>query len=146
MTLYILHMLTDQYGADAQITDLVNTRETYIIFTVNPDGSEYDIATGTYQILAQEPPAHLGLLRHRFEPQLRLQLGLLRRIERLLPSATPTGARTLFQHPKPNEFVISSSPAWSVVCSRSKHPLHSTRTVSWSYGRMGIPIPTCPVT
>jgi carboxypeptidase T len=49
MTLYILHMLTDQYGADPQITDLVNTRETYIIFTVNPDGSEYDIATGTYR-------------------------------------------------------------------------------------------------
>ena len=49
MTLYILHLLADQYGPDAQITDLVNTREIYIIFTSNPDGSEYDIATGTYR-------------------------------------------------------------------------------------------------
>jgi carboxypeptidase T len=49
MTLYILHMLADQYGTDPQITDLVNTREVYIIFTSNPDGSEYDIATGSYR-------------------------------------------------------------------------------------------------
>jgi carboxypeptidase T len=49
MTLYILHLLADYYGADNQITNLVNSREVYIIFTTNPDGSEYDIATGTYQ-------------------------------------------------------------------------------------------------
>ena len=49
MTLYILHMLADQYGTDEQITDLVNTREVYIIFSANPDGSEYDIATGSYR-------------------------------------------------------------------------------------------------
>ena len=49
MTLYILHLLADKYGTDQQITDLVNTREIYIIFTINPDGSEYDIATGTYR-------------------------------------------------------------------------------------------------
>lgn len=49
MTLYILHMLADQYGSDPQITELVNTREVYIIFTSNPDGSEYDIASGSYR-------------------------------------------------------------------------------------------------
>jgi carboxypeptidase T len=49
MTLYILHLLADNYGADQQITDLVNSREVYIIFTTNPDGSEYDIATGAYR-------------------------------------------------------------------------------------------------
>ncbi len=49
MTLYILHLLVDHYGADQQITDLVNSREIYIIFTTNPDGSEYDIATGSYR-------------------------------------------------------------------------------------------------
>jgi carboxypeptidase T len=49
MTLYILHLLADNYGADPQITDLVNSREIYIIFTTNPDGSEYDIATGSYR-------------------------------------------------------------------------------------------------
>ena len=49
MTLYILHMLADPYGTDPQITDMVNSREVYIIFTTNPDGSEYDIATGSYR-------------------------------------------------------------------------------------------------
>lgn len=47
--LYTLKMLTDEYGTDAQITDLVNNREVWLIFDVNPDGGEYDIATGTYQ-------------------------------------------------------------------------------------------------
>jgi hypothetical protein len=49
MTLYILHLLADAYGTDPQITDLVDTREIYIIFSTNPDGSEYDVATGSYR-------------------------------------------------------------------------------------------------
>ncbi len=49
MTLYILHLLVDRYGTDQQITDLVNSREIYIVFNVNPDGGEYDIATGSYR-------------------------------------------------------------------------------------------------
>jgi carboxypeptidase T len=49
MALYTLHMLTDEYGVDQQITDLVNSREIWIVFDMNPDGGEYDIATGTYR-------------------------------------------------------------------------------------------------
>jgi carboxypeptidase T len=49
MTLYVLNLLAGQYGPDQQITDLVNTREIYIIFNSNPDGGEYDIATGSYR-------------------------------------------------------------------------------------------------
>jgi hypothetical protein len=49
MALYTMHMLTDEYGVDQQITDLVNSREIWIVFDMNPDGGEYDIATGTYQ-------------------------------------------------------------------------------------------------
>ena len=32
----------------ARITDIVNTREAWIIFAVNPDGAEYDIGAGTF--------------------------------------------------------------------------------------------------
>ena len=60
MTLYILHLLTDNYGTDQQITDLVNTREIYIIFTTNPDGSEYDIATGTYRSWRKNRQPNVG--------------------------------------------------------------------------------------
>lgn len=49
MTLYILHLLADNYGVDSTLTNLVNTREIYIIFNVNPDGGEYDIASGSYR-------------------------------------------------------------------------------------------------
>jgi murein tripeptide amidase MpaA len=49
MALYILHLLADNYGTDPQITSLVDAREITIIFTANPDGSEYDIATGSYR-------------------------------------------------------------------------------------------------
>jgi carboxypeptidase T len=41
--LYLLHLLADNYGTDTQITDLVNTREIWIIFAVNPDGFVYDL-------------------------------------------------------------------------------------------------------
>ncbi|HSF40754.1 MAG TPA: M14 family zinc carboxypeptidase, partial [Thermoanaerobaculia bacterium] len=48
MALYTLGMLTDEYGTDPQITSLVDGREIWLVFDVNPDGGEYDIATGTY--------------------------------------------------------------------------------------------------
>lgn len=51
MTLAILHWLTDGYVADApRIRALVDGREIYIVFAVNPDGATYDIAgSGTYR-------------------------------------------------------------------------------------------------
>ena len=41
--LYLFHLLADGYGHDTQITNLVDTREIWIIFAVNPDGFEYDL-------------------------------------------------------------------------------------------------------
>ncbi|MGK2850742.1 MAG: M14 family zinc carboxypeptidase [Candidatus Limnocylindrales bacterium] len=51
MTLAILRWLTDGYDAgDATIRELVDTREIWIVFAVNPDGATYDIAgSGTYR-------------------------------------------------------------------------------------------------
>jgi len=48
MALYTLKMLTDEYGVDPQITSLVDSREIWILFDLNPDGGEFDIATGSY--------------------------------------------------------------------------------------------------
>lgn len=47
--LYTLKILTDEYGVDSQITNLVNNREIWMVFDMNPDGGEYDIATGSYR-------------------------------------------------------------------------------------------------
>jgi carboxypeptidase T len=41
--LYLLHLLADDYGTDTQLTNLVNGREVWIIFALNPDGFEYDL-------------------------------------------------------------------------------------------------------
>jgi carboxypeptidase T len=49
MALYIMHLLVDNYGTDTRITDLVNSREFWIVPDMNPDGGEYDIATGSYR-------------------------------------------------------------------------------------------------
>ncbi|MGV9309242.1 M14 family metallopeptidase [Nonomuraea sp. NPDC004354] len=49
MALYIMHLLAEGYGTDSRITDLVNTREIWIMPDLNPDGGEYDIATGSYR-------------------------------------------------------------------------------------------------
>ena len=41
--LYTLHLLADHYGSDATVTNLVNSREVFIIFALNPDGGEFDL-------------------------------------------------------------------------------------------------------
>jgi len=49
MALYTLRELTSKYATDARIKNVVDSRETWIVFMVNPDGVEYDIATGAYR-------------------------------------------------------------------------------------------------
>ncbi|MFI6939596.1 M14 family metallopeptidase [Streptomyces sp. NPDC050418] len=49
MALYLVRELGAGYGSDARITNMVNGREIWIIPDVNPDGGEYDIATGNYR-------------------------------------------------------------------------------------------------
>jgi hypothetical protein len=44
----LLNELTSKYDRDARIKNVVDTREIWIIPTVNPDGAEYDVATGSY--------------------------------------------------------------------------------------------------
>ncbi|MFL5779505.1 MAG: M14 family zinc carboxypeptidase [Chloroflexota bacterium] len=41
--LYLFHALANGYGTDTQITNLVNGREIWIIFAMNPDGFVYDL-------------------------------------------------------------------------------------------------------
>jgi len=51
MALYTLKMLTDEYDPLQplrQVTQLVNSREIWMVFDMNPDGGEYDISTGSY--------------------------------------------------------------------------------------------------
>jgi hypothetical protein len=49
MAIYLLHLFADNYASDSRIKNIVNSREIWIVPSVNPDGSEYDIATGSYR-------------------------------------------------------------------------------------------------
>ncbi|GAA3928119.1 M14 family metallopeptidase [Streptomyces gulbargensis] len=49
MALYLLRELGAGYGTDSRITNAVNGREIWIIPDLNPDGGEYDIASGSYR-------------------------------------------------------------------------------------------------
>jgi carboxypeptidase T len=47
--LALLRWLTDGYGTDSRITNIVNTREIWIVFMVNPDGAEYDLTGSPFR-------------------------------------------------------------------------------------------------
>lgn len=49
MALYLLRELGTGYGSDQRITNMVNNREIWMLPDLNPDGGEYDIATGQYR-------------------------------------------------------------------------------------------------
>ncbi|MEU9040745.1 MULTISPECIES: M14 family metallopeptidase [unclassified Kitasatospora] len=49
MALYLLHEFGDKYATDSRIANAVNSREIWVIPDLNPDGGEYDIATGRYR-------------------------------------------------------------------------------------------------
>lgn len=42
--LYLLRVLTEDYATDEAVRGIVDSRETWIIFSVNPDGHVYDVA------------------------------------------------------------------------------------------------------
>ena len=48
MTLSILRWLTEGYGSSTRITNIVDSREIWIVFAMNPDGATYDIKDGSY--------------------------------------------------------------------------------------------------
>jgi hypothetical protein len=50
MTLAILRWLTDGYGSDDRITRIVDTREVWLVFAVNPDGAAHDIRNGRFHL------------------------------------------------------------------------------------------------
>jgi carboxypeptidase T len=49
MALYLVSLFTDSYATDSRVQSLVNSREIWIVPDLNPDGGEYDIATGSYR-------------------------------------------------------------------------------------------------
>ncbi|MCX4636513.1 M14 family metallopeptidase [Streptomyces sp. P9-2B-2] len=49
MSLYLLNEFTSKYGSDSRVTKMLDSREIWIIPDLNPDGGEYDIASGDFR-------------------------------------------------------------------------------------------------
>ena len=49
MALYLVKLFTDEYATDTRVRNLVDSREIWIVPDMNPDGGEYDIASGSYR-------------------------------------------------------------------------------------------------
>jgi hypothetical protein len=49
MGIYLLKEFTSKYASETRIKNIVDTRELWVIPQVNPDGSEWDIASGSYR-------------------------------------------------------------------------------------------------
>lgn len=49
MALALANLLTTQYGIDPKITEMVNTREIWIVPMVNPDGVQHDLSGTSYK-------------------------------------------------------------------------------------------------
>jgi len=60
MTLKILHWLADGYGTDTRITHIVDTREVWIVFAVNPDGAQFDIRKGRFHFWRKNRQPNAG--------------------------------------------------------------------------------------
>ena len=60
MAMYLLNELTSKYATDARIRDVVDGREIWIVPTVNPDGAEFDVATGSYAMWRKNRQPNAG--------------------------------------------------------------------------------------
>ncbi|MFJ1706385.1 M14 family metallopeptidase [Kitasatospora sp. NPDC088346] len=60
MALYLLHEFGDKYATDSRIAAAVNSREIWVVPDLNPDGGEYDIATGRYRSWRKDRQPNAG--------------------------------------------------------------------------------------
>jgi carboxypeptidase T len=49
MMIYLIRILTENYGTNSRITNIVDSTEIFIIPMLNPDGGEWDIASGKFR-------------------------------------------------------------------------------------------------
>jgi hypothetical protein len=61
--LAVLSWLTDGYGSDDRITDIVNGREIWIIPMVNPDGEQFDLTGDPYRKWRKNRQPNAGTIR-----------------------------------------------------------------------------------
>ena len=145
-TLAILHWLTDGYGVDQRITDIVDTTEDPDRLRGQPRRRGIRPDRLAVPCVAQESSAEsrVDLHRDRHEPQLRLPLGLLRRvIEHEIIRDVPRDERVLdaggARHAR-----LHGQSSGSMGASRSKTAItfHTAgQQILWPYGYTKTDVP-----
>ena len=128
MTLHILHWLADDYGKDARVTNIVNTREVWIIFEMNPDGATFDIKNGHFHFWRKnrQPTPGSSSIGTDLNRNYGYHWGLGGRTSRI-PRRSRTTARRRSPRPRHARIATSSPLAWSAGGSRSGPRSPSTR-------------------
>ena len=148
MTLHILHWLVDGYGHDPRITSIVDTREIWIVFVVNPDGAEYDISGGKFHHWRKnrQPTPGTTLDRDGPQPELRLPLGRRRPDQREPGGDHLPRDEGLLDARGPRDARLPGQPRGQRPPADPGGDHASTRTAGWSCGRTATRSPTCPPT
>ncbi|MEV0370463.1 M14 family metallopeptidase [Streptomyces sp. NPDC050636] len=60
MALYLLNEFTSKYGSDDRVTKMLDSREIWILPDLNPDGGEYDIASGDFAMWRKNRQPNAG--------------------------------------------------------------------------------------
>ena len=116
---------------------LVNTREIWIVPNLNPDGSEYDIATGSYRSWRKnrQPNAGSTAVGTDLNRNWGFNWGCCGGSSGTFSSETYRGAVGVLGARDPASCATSSTAAWSAACSRSRPTSTSTPTPSSCCGR-----------
>ena len=141
-----LRWLSDGYPSNSTVKRLVDTREIFIVFMVNPDGGEYDLTGSPYRAWRKnrQPNAGHHERRHRPQSQLRLPLGLLRRVVRARRRRARTAARGPSPRPRARAMrdFINSRVVGGRQQIRAAITLHTAgEQVLWPYGYTRADVP-----
>ena len=137
--LALLRWLTDDYGTDDTITRLVDSRETFIVFALNPDGLRYDLTGDPFRAwrknrqrdAAGDPHVHGP------QPQLRVPLGVLRRLlgQAELDRLPRSLRRSRHPRRRPLRDFVESRVIDGVQQIRTHVTLHTNgELILWPYG------------
>ena len=142
--LALLRWLTRDYGTDETVTRLVDTREVFIIFALNPDGMRYDLTGTPYRAWRKnlQRDAAGNAMYTDLNRNYGYRWGCCRGSSGKPELGHLSAARRRSPRPRRGPCATSSTAAWWTASSRSGPTSRSTPTGSSSCGRTATRRPT----
>jgi carboxypeptidase T len=146
MTLAILRTLTEGYGVDERITKIVDSREIWIVFAVNPDGATYDITNRKYRDWRKnrQPTPNSTAIGTDLNRNYDYRWGCCGGMS-TDPKSSRFGGRSAFSAPETRAFrdFVKSRVVGGRQQIRAAISFHTTgRLVMWPYGHTKTDVPS----